>query len=221
MNSRKILLLSRPKHRIRVALLDDHPVVALGIATFLRGHADFEVNATVTAGEELLSELERSHYDVAIVDYYLPAEHLDGAAFVRRVRMCAPSVSIVVLSAARAADAECVCHRAGANAFLEKGTPLPLIIEAVRNTVGSPRKFFVVRDGSVEALVPIPREETLSLAETEILRYIADGFSVAETAERLRRSTKTVSSHKRSAMRKLQVADGLGLAVFLKDKFRG
>jgi two-component system, NarL family, captular synthesis response regulator RcsB len=121
----------------------------------------------------------------------------------------------------RAVDAECVCHRAGANAFLEKGTPLPLIIEAVRNTVASPRKFFAVRDGNVEALVPIPREDALSSAETEILRYIAEGFSVSQTAERLRRSKKTVSTHKRSAMRKLQVADDLGLALFLKEKFRG
>lgn len=221
MNSRKILLLSRPKHRIRVALLDDHPVVALGVATYLRGHADFEVTAIVTAGEALLSELERSQYDVAMVDYYLPEDDVDGAAFIRRVRTCAPSVSIVVLSAARAVDAECVCHRAGANAFLEKGTPLPLIIEAVRNTVASPRKFFAVRDGNVEALVPIPREDALSSAETEILRYIAEGFSVSQTAERLRRSKKTVSTHKRSAMRKLQVADDLGLALFLKEKFRG
>lgn len=220
MNSRKILLLSRPKHCIRVALLDDHPVVALGVATFLRGFADFNVAAIVTAAEDLVSELERGQYDVAMVDFYLPDDHVDGAAFIRRLRACFPSISIVVLSAARAADAECVCHRAGANAFLEKATPLPLIVETVRNTVASPRKFFAVRDGNVETLVPIPREDTLSSAEMEILRYIAEGFSVSQTADRLRRSKKTVSTHKRSAMRKLQVADDLALALFLKEKFR-
>jgi DNA-binding NarL/FixJ family response regulator len=55
----------------------------------------------------------------------------------------------------------------------------------------------------------------------EILRHIAEGFSVSQTADRLRRSKKTISTHKRSAMRKLQVADDLALALFLKEKFRG
>jgi two-component system, NarL family, captular synthesis response regulator RcsB len=221
MNSRKILLLSRPKHRIRVVLLDDHPIVSLGVASYLRNFADFDVLAAVTGADDLISEVERNEYDVALVDFYLPEDRLDGAAFIRRLRTCAPSVVIVVLSAARAADVECICHRAGANAFLEKATPLQLIADTVRCAVGSPRKFFAVRNGNVEALVPIPREDTLSSAEMEILRHIAEGFSVSQTAERLRRSKKTISTHKRSAMRKLQVADDLALALFLKEKFRG
>jgi|APAra7269096768_1048522.scaffolds.fasta_scaffold06180_1 DNA-binding NarL/FixJ family response regulator len=220
MQSRKILLLSRPKHRIRVVLLDDHPVVALGVETFLRGYADFEIAQTVHSADALFTAIESDIFDVALVDFYLPDDHVDGAAFIRRLRVMAPSLVIVVLSAARGADAECVCHRAGANAFLEKATPLPLIADAVRDAVGSPRKFFAARDGRVEAIVPLPRADTLSSAEMEVLRYIGEGLSVSQTAERLRRSKKTVSTHKRSAMRKLQVADDLSLALYLKEKFR-
>jgi DNA-binding NarL/FixJ family response regulator len=77
-----------------------------------------------------------------------------------------------------------------------------------------------VRGGRIEARVPSAREDMLSAAEIEILRHIADGFSVTQTAARLRRSKKTVSTHKRSAMRKLRVSDDLGLALFLKEKFR-
>ncbi|GLU32572.1 response regulator transcription factor [Trinickia caryophylli] len=220
MNSRKILLLSRPKHRIKVVLLDDHPIVALGVATYLRDFADFEVGAMVSTADELLAQIEQGGYDVALVDFYLPDDRVDGAAFIRRLRASAPELVIVVLSAARAADAECLCHRAGANAFLEKATPLPLIAEVVRGAVGAPRKFFAVRGGRIETIVPLPREDTLSSAEVEILRYIAEGLSVSQTAARLRRSKKTVSTHKRSAMRKLQVSDDLGLALYLKEKFR-
>ncbi|MEA3118050.1 MAG: hypothetical protein QOI13_1320 [Paraburkholderia sp.] len=221
MKSRKILLLSRPKHRIRVVLLDDHPIVSLGVASYLRSFSDFDVLAAVTGADDLFSEVERKEYDVALVDFYLPDDRLDGAAFIRRLRTCAPSVVIVVLSAARAADVECICYRAGANAFIEKATPLELIAETVRSAVGSPRKFFAVRNGNIEALVPHPREDALSSAEMEILRHIAEGWSVSQTADRLRRSKKTISTHKRSAMRKLQVADDLALALFLKEKFRG
>jgi DNA-binding NarL/FixJ family response regulator len=213
-------LLSRPRHRIRIAVLDDHPIVALGVATYLRGYADFEVIANVGTIDDLFAALERGACDVALVDFYLPGDRFDGATFVRRLRGQAPPLAIVVLSAARASDTECVCHRAGANAFLEKSTPLPLIAETIRHTVASPRKFFVMREDKIEALVPHAREDTLSAAEIEILRHIAEGLSVTQTAARLRRSKKTVSTHKRSAMRKLHVSDDLGLALFLKEKFQ-
>jgi len=220
MTPRQVLLLSRPKHRIRIAVLDDHPIVALGVATYLRDHADFELVANVTAIDDVLPIIDGGEADVALIDFYLPGDRFDGATFIRRLRMEAPHVTIVVLSAARAADTECVCYRAGANAFLEKTTPLALIAETVRAAVAMPRKFFVIREGKVEARIPHPREDMLSAAEIEILRHIADGLSVTQTAARLMRSKKTVSTHKRSAMRKLRVADDLGLALFLKEKFR-
>lgn len=220
MTPRQVLLLSRPRHRIRIAVLDDHPIVALGIATYLRDQADFQLMANVSCIDDLLAVVEQGECDAALVDYYLPGDRFDGATFVRRLRTEAPPVAIVVLSAARAADTECVCHRAGANAFVEKTTSLPLIAETVRYAVAAPRKFFVVRQGRVEARVPRPREDKLSASEIEILRHIANGLSVTQTAARLMRSKKTVSTHKRSAMRKLRVADDLGLALFLKEKFR-
>ena len=95
-----------------------------------------------------------------------------------------------------------------------------MIAEAIRCAVSAPRKFFVSREGRIEARVPHPREDMLSAAEIEILRHIAEGLSVTQTATRLMRSKKTVSTHKRSAMRKLRVSDDLGLALFLKEKFR-
>ena len=220
MTPRQVLLLSRPRHRIRIAVLDDHPIVALGVATYLRDHADFDLVANVSAIDDLFIALERGICDVALVDFYLPEDRLDGATLVRRLRVEVPPITIVVLSAARASDTECVCHRAGANAFLEKSTPLPLIAETIRSAVASPRKFFVMREGRIEARVPHAREDMLSASEIEILRHIADGLSVTQTAARLRRSKKTVSTHKRSAMRKLSVSDDLGLALFLKEKFR-
>lgn len=220
MTPRQVLLLSRPKHRVRIAVLDDHPIVTLGVATYLRDHADFELVANVTTIDDLFAVIERGECDVALVDFYLPGDRPDGGSFVKRLRVEAPPLAIVVLSAARPSDAECICHRSGANAFLAKSTPLPLIAEAIRIAVASPRKFFVVRQGKVQPFAPEVRDDNLSAAEIEILRHIAGGFSVTQTAARLMRSKKTVSTHKRSAMRKLRVSDDLGLALFLKEKFR-
>ncbi|MGE8636189.1 MAG: response regulator transcription factor, partial [Achromobacter piechaudii] len=59
----------------------------------------------------------------------------------------------------------------------------------------------------------------LTTSEVEILRHISQGLSVTQIAERLSRSKKTVSTHKRRAMCKLQLADDLSLALYLREKF--
>jgi DNA-binding NarL/FixJ family response regulator len=59
----------------------------------------------------------------------------------------------------------------------------------------------------------------LTTSEVEILRHISQGLSVTQIATRLMRSKKTISTHKRRAMRKLQLADDLSLALYLREKF--
>ncbi len=220
MASRQILLMSRPKHRLRVALLDDHPIIAVGVSSYLREHADFEVLSDACTVDGLFAALKQQQCDAALVDFYMPDDRLDGVAFIKRLRLQAPSLSIIVLSSSKSLDTELVCHRAGANAFLEKATSLSLIADMVRITVSEPQKFFVARSGVLQAIIPQAPEDLLSTAEIEILRHIADGLSVTQVAEKLQRSKKTVSTHKRSAMRKLRLVDDLGLALFLKEKFK-
>lgn len=220
MASRQIFLMSRPKHRLRVALLDDHPIIAVGVSAYLREHADFEVLSDAHTVDQLFAALKEQECDAALVDFYMPDDRLDGVAFIKRLRLHAPALSIIVLSSSKSLDTELVCHRAGANAFLEKATSLSLIADMVRMTVSEPQKFFVVRGGVLQAIIPQAPEDLLSTAEIEILRHIADGLSVTQVAEKLQRSKKTVSTHKRSAMRKLGLADDLGLALFLKEKFK-
>ena len=59
----------------------------------------------------------------------------------------------------------------------------------------------------------------LTTSEVEVLRHISQGMSVTQIAMRLKRSKKTVSTHKRRAMRKLQLSDDLALALYLREKF--
>jgi DNA-binding NarL/FixJ family response regulator len=59
----------------------------------------------------------------------------------------------------------------------------------------------------------------LTTSEVEILRHISLGLSVTQISARLMRSKKTISTHKRRAMRKLQLSDDLSLALYLREKF--
>ncbi|RKP48157.1 response regulator transcription factor [Trinickia fusca] len=219
MTNHQILLMSRPKHRIRVALLDDHPVVAFSISSYFRGATDLEIVASTSTADELFDVVGRGACDAALVDFHMPNDRLDGASFVKRLRLHAPSLAIIVFSAAPANDFESVCYRAGANAFVEKSVDLSMIAEAVRRSMSSPKDFLVVRNGAVQAAEPWVDDERLSPNEMEVLRHMATGLTVTQTADRLNRSRRTISTHKRSAMRKLHLPDDLSLALFLKERF--
>lgn len=219
MTNHQILLMSRPKQHVRVALLDDHPVIAFSISSYFRDCIDLRVVGCAPTVDELFEIVRRGECDVALVDFHMPNDRLDGAAFIKRLRLHAPELTIVVLSGAKASDFESICRRAGANAFIEKSTDLSTISEVIRRTVSYPNEFFVVRDDGVHAAKQHAEDETLSVNEMEVLRYMAGGLTVTQTANRLSRSRRTISTHKRSAMRKLKLADDLSLALFLKERF--
>lgn len=216
---RRYMLLSRPSHRVRVAILDDHPVTAMGLATFLRSNADLDVIHAETSAEKLVASLRQVPCDVAVVDYYLPDDPWDGMDFIRRLRRQHPAMAIITFSAGRIQDTQFAAYRAGANGYLSKTAPPSAVPDIIRAAIADPRNFYVCSYGRIHRTEPQHPDAQLTAAETEILRHIALGFSVTQVASRLLRSKKTVSTHKRRAMRKLGLADDLALALYLKEKF--
>ncbi|MFU1932407.1 DNA-binding response regulator, partial [Bordetella avium] len=65
---RRYMLLSRPSHKIRVAILDDHPAITLGLAAYLRNQTDLEVKCVETRADALSKTLRQQPCDVAVVD---------------------------------------------------------------------------------------------------------------------------------------------------------
>jgi DNA-binding NarL/FixJ family response regulator len=206
-------------HLMRIAVLDDHPVIALGTAAYLRSQSDFKVEVEETSGDVFAAMLSKQPCDAAVLDFYLPEAATDGVHFLKRMRRLFPDLVLVTFSAGKASEVEYAAYRAGANAFLPKSASLSLLGDAIRMATAAPTAFFTLRDGGIVAAQPRSADDQLTSSEAEILRHIATGLSVTQVAERLNRSKKTVSTHKRSAMVKLGLADDLSLALFLKEKF--
>ncbi|WP_426162346.1 response regulator [Pseudoduganella sp. R-34] len=219
MLTRQYLLSSRPMHTMHIAVLDDHPVIALGTAAYLRSQSDFKVEVEETSGDAFAAMLAKQPCDAAVLDFYLPEATTDGFHFLKRIRRLFPDLIIVTFSAGKASEIEYAAFRAGANAFVPKSAPLELLGEAIRMAATLPHSFFAVRGGRIDKVQPLSADEQLTASEVEVLRHIANGLSVTQVAERLSRSKKTVSTHKRSAMTKLGLADDLSLALYLKEKF--
>lgn len=217
---RRYMLLSGADDRIRVAILDDHPVITLGVAAYLRSQPDFDIVHTETSSEALLDKLARQPCDIAIVDFYLPRQAWDGVDFIRRLRRRYPKMAIITFSAGAPAETEYAAFRAGAHGYLPKTASLPVLIDVLRAACNQHgRGFITYRNGQLLTTAPAHPDTRLTAAEIEVLRQIAQGLSVTQIAARLLRSKKTISTHKRRSMKKLGLADDLALALYLKEKF--
>ena len=216
---RRYSLSARPRHSIRIAILDDHPIITMGVTNYLSTQPDFEVVHAENSSARLIERLRADACDVAILDFYMPLEPSDGVDLLRRVRRNFPEITIIAFSAGRRDDTEYAAYKAGANAYLPKQERLPILPGLIRMAMETPRSFFTCRDGKVLNTRPMRPDERLTTAEVEILRHIVLGMSVTQIARKLLRSKKTVSTHKRRAMGKLGLSDDLSLALYLRDKF--
>lgn len=217
---RRYLLLSGTSHRVRIAILDDHPVITLGVAAYLRAQPDFDIVHTETTADALLNKLTTQPCDIALVDFYLPKQPWDGVDFIRRLRRRHPHIAIITFSAGTPAETEYSAYRAGATGYLPKSAPLPTLVEVIRAACSPNIEGFIThKDGALQMTAPHHPDTRLTLSEIEVLRLISRGLSVTQISNRLLRSKKTVSTHKRRAMGKLGLADDLALALYLKEKF--
>lgn len=153
-NSRKHLLLSRPPPVIRVAILDDHPVVALGVGAYLDSRPGFRVIHQETSARRLLEKLATSPCDVALIDFYLPQEPWDGVNYLRRLRRYHPSMAIITFSAGNRQETQYAAFRAGANGYLAKQWGMILLPEMIHGVLSRKDPFLSVQEGKIRPLSP-------------------------------------------------------------------
>jgi len=168
--------------RIRVALVDDHPLVGQGIASLLAREADLEVvaiAATLPEAAELLAQSDPP--DVLLLDVRLGEESgLDLLAVTRT-----GTTGVIVLTAYDYSPYLAAAHRLGAAGFVVKSAPLAILLDAIRR-VASGGLAFDRRPGDVVSLTP---------RERSVLTLLLDGRTNDEIAAELRITTRTVEAH--------------------------
>ncbi len=168
--------------RIRVALVDDHPLVGQGIASLLAREADLEVvaiAATLPEAAELLAQSDPP--DVLLLDVRLGEESgLDLLAVTR-----SGTTGVIVLTAYDYPPYLAAAHRLGAAGFVVKSAPLAILLDAIRR-VASGGLAFDRRPGDVVSLTP---------RERSVLTLLLDGRTNDEIAAELRITARTVEAH--------------------------
>ena len=169
---------------IRLAIIDDHPMVTGGLDAALRTIEDMEVVARAGTMAEARMLLARDDLDVVLLDVRLD----DGngiQALAERGARTRPGV--LVISSFKTNQYVAASARFGAAGFLLKTVPLPGLVEAIR---------IVAAGGSVFTQEQLQKGfVTLTPRERQIVRLAMDGLSNKEIAARLEMSPKTVESH--------------------------
>jgi DNA-binding NarL/FixJ family response regulator len=199
----------------KVLIVDDHPVVRLGLAEMINRETDLTVCGEAAEVTEAMRKMEASHPDVVIIDISLEGE--SGIELIEHIRARWPSVKMLVSSAHDERVFAGRVLRAGAMGYLSKREALTKIVEALRQVLRgevylSPQMATVllqrVATGKSLDLDPI---EALSNRELQVFEMIGQGLTTQEIARKLQVSPKTVESHREGVKMKLNLRNSAQL----------
>jgi DNA-binding NarL/FixJ family response regulator len=154
-------------------------------------------------GEEAVELAEALHPDIVLMDISMPV--LDGVAATERITASFPDIKVVVLTMHDDPDSTRAALRAGAVAFMTKGTSFADVYDTLERVMAgeevlSPRlAAMMIETADAE---PDP-ESILSERQREILQMIADGLSTKQAARQLGITQKTVHNHLNATYRRL------------------
>jgi two-component system nitrate/nitrite response regulator NarL len=208
------------KRRIRLLVVDDHPVVLRGISSCLARRAEIEVVGEAGDGEAALSKARELAPDVVLMDLDLPRK--DGLAVTEALRRERPGVKVLILSAHRSPQSVLEILQAGARGYVLKGASPEELAQAIQ-AVGVGETFFSpeVARLALDQLAGGAGEKggaELTAREREVLVEIANGSSNKEIALRLNLGVRTVETHRERIMRKLDIHSIAGLTKYAIGK---
>jgi two-component system response regulator NreC len=201
-------------HSIRVAVCDDHRIVAEGLADLLHGAIGVECVGTAANGEEALFLLEHVKADVLLTDLDMPG--MDGFELATKVKVQHPSLRVLVLTMHEEAALVQRTMDIGADGYLLKNVGRDELMLAIRQVHAGQRHFgsgvmeSILKRPAVGALRPAAIA-ALSDREVEVLAALAEGLGNKEIGERLFISPRTVDTHRTNIMKKLDTHTVAGL----------
>jgi two-component system NarL family response regulator len=178
---------------IRVAIVDDHPIVTDGLLANLGVVEEIEVVATGTSADDATSIAAAQTPDVLILDLELGDRGgLDAIAACKRA---SPRTRIVVFSAYAGEERVATAFERGADSYVLKGTSSDELIAIVRAVAAGGTMIPAEIAAQLARAVRQPRRDRLTAREREILALLAEGLSNRAAAERLGISERTVKFH--------------------------
>jgi DNA-binding NarL/FixJ family response regulator len=192
---------------ITVMLADDHTVVRHGLALFLKQTAGINVVGEAGNGREAVEMAVRLKPHVIVMDIDMP--ELNGVDATREIIAKLPNICVLAFSAFANRGHVLGALRAGAAGYVVKDCVAHELVEAIQTVAKGERyvsarlRHSVIYDSLVNNSGGV--KDRLTTRETEVLQLLAEGKAMKQVGQVLSISTKTVETHRRAVMEKLQL----------------
>jgi DNA-binding NarL/FixJ family response regulator len=183
----------------RCLVIDDHPLMRIGVRGLLDGRYDVEEASELEGALQMLTDF--GDFDIAVVEMRSPGRGLAGTSTIRALRERQPGLGIVAHGVAPERHLAKEAVNAGASAYVVK-TSAPEEFENAVNAATDEKTF-------VDPAVPARRSRGAAITkrQRQILQLMADGHSTATIARRLGLSTETVKTHTKRLLARLEARD--------------
>lgn len=200
---------------IRVLITDDHEMIRNGLSSLLRGEPNILVVDMARNGKEALSICASRQVDVVLMDLMMP--EMNGMEATREIKKLYPSVKVLAVTISDEPRFVKEILQAGASGYILKHSSKDEIVRAIVDVAENRQHF------SADVLAKISGEfamgnkskvPMLTKKEAEVLSLIAQEFSNQEIADSLGCGSRTVDTHKRNLIKKLEVKNVVGLVKY-------
>lgn len=194
---------------IRILLVDDHDMVRRGLSVFLLAYDDFELVGEAVNGKEAVELCKEKQPDVVLMDLMMPV--MDGVSAIKAIRESFPNIQVIALTSFSEEKLVEAALKAGAIGYLFKNVSVDELAGAIRAaSQGQPTlSAEATRILINKTLQPADPGDDLTEREREVLKYLVDGYSNPEIAEKLSVSRSTVKTHVSHILEKLGVSSRL------------
>lgn len=195
-------------HRIRVLVVDDHPVALAGIRLGLRRYPDIRVEWSASNGASAVRLAGEHQPDVAAIDVWLP--DFDGFEVAAWIRDVSPQTRVIIISGDITPAIRARVSEFAIEGFFQKSEPLGRLAALIRAT--SPSE--AGKGAAASPTKPSGKLESLSLEEHELLSHLARGDSLQRAAVGMGLSQKSADALRRQLMQTLGIRDRAELQHF-------
>lgn len=199
-------------------IADDHEIVRRGLRGILESEGSCRVVAEAADGLTAAQLAEKHKPHVLVLDLNMPRLH--GIEVLRQVRTSSPHTKVIVLSMHNDEPYVIEALRAGAMAYILKGSESQEISHALKEVIAG-RRFLsaTLSEWAINALMTKPADDSdplhsLTQRERTVLQLAAEGCSNAEIAEKLFISPRTAETHRTNLLRKLGLQTQTDLVRF-------
>ncbi|VXD12008.1 response regulator transcription factor [Marinoscillum sp. 108] len=212
------------KNKIRILLVDDHPMIRDAIRQYFSTNEEIEILDEANNGQEALQKLEEKDFDLIITDMAMP--DMNGVEFMTALQDRQIKQDVLVVSMINEVSQIKKMISLGAKGYVLKNSPKEEILKAIKTISGGEnyytREVYDIIMGQLSgkkpALQRISLEVSLTKREKEIVRLIMEEHSNQVIADMLFISVRTVEAHKRNILEKTGCKTMAGLAIYAIEK---